>query len=265
MPVRSLIRSLWDFRGFVASAVAAEYRSRFARSRFGFAWLVLQPLFQVAIFALVLAEVLGARLPGVESAFGYAAYLLTGILAWSLFADLMQRLSTVFIDNASLLKKLSVPRAALPLVAVGSVGVTHVALMTILLIALPVLGFQPSLHWLWLPVLTAITVLLALGLGIIVGTINVVMRDAAQVLGVLLQLGFWMTPIVYHPDVLPDALQPWVALNPMAVMVMAFHDVMLFRAHPGWGVLCVAVGAMGLNALGWWVFRRASTDVVDAL
>lgn len=265
MPIGSLIRSLWAFRGFVASAVAAEYRARFARSRIGFAWLVLQPLFQVAIFALVLAEVLGARLPGVESTFGYAAYLLTGILAWSLFADLMQRLSTVFIDNASLLKKLNVPRGALPLVAAGSVGVTHLALMAILLVALPILGFPPSVHWLWLPLLTMVTALLALGLGVILGAINVVLRDAAQVLAVALQLGFWLTPVVYHPAVLPDALEPWVALNPMAVVVMAFHDAMLFDRAPGPAFAVVALGAIGLAALGWWMFRRASADIVDAL
>lgn len=265
MPLSPLIRSLWAFRGFVASAIAAEYRARFARSRVGFAWIVLQPLFQVAIFALVLAEVLGARLPGVDSTFGYAAYLLTGILAWSLFAELLQRLATVFIDNASTLKKLNVPRAALPLVVVGSVGITHLALMAILLVALPLLGFPPTAKWLWLPVLTGITAALAMGIGILIGTVNVVVRDAAQVLGVVLQLGFWLTPVVYHPSVLPDALQPWVMANPMAVMVVAFHDVMLFDAHPGWAVAGVAAAALALNALGWVVFRRASADVVDAL
>ena len=265
MNATALVRGVWQYRGFVSSAVRSEFRSRYARSRIGLAWMVLHPLFLVAIFTVVLSEVLAARMPGIDNVFGFAAYLLVGIMAWSLFAELTQRLSTVFIDNASLLKKLSVPRASLPMIAFGSVAVTHLILLLVLLVALPLLGFAPTLHWLWLPLLSSVTAAFALGLGVLLGTLNVFMRDVGQVLGVVLQLGFWMTPIVYHPSMLPAALEPWVVLNPMATMVVAYHNVLLFGVAPGWGVAILALLALGLNFLAWFMFRRAAADVVDVL
>lgn len=260
-----LCRGVWRYRGFITSAIRGEFASRYARSRIGLAWLVLQPLAMVVVFSLVLGEVLAARIPGVESPFGFAGYLLTGLLAWTLFAETTQRLGTVFIDHASALKKVAVPRAALPLVVLGSVAVGHLVLMLILLVALPLLDFPPGLHWLWIPFYSLIIAGLALGFGVLVGTLNVFMRDVGQVLGVVLMFGFWLTPIVYPVEVLPDALESWILLNPMAIMVMAYHDALLFGRGPGLGVAVVALLAVLLNLLAWRVFRRASPDLVDVL
>ena len=87
----ALLRSLWNYRFFVASSVAVDLRARFVRSRLGALWLVLQPLAQAAIFALILSSVLSARLPGIEGRFAYPTYLLSGMLAWSLFSHVQGR------------------------------------------------------------------------------------------------------------------------------------------------------------------------------
>lgn len=268
MPARFLpnvMSAAWRYRGFVVSAAVNEIRGRVARSRFGFAWVVMQPLAQVLVFATVLSSVLAARLGGIDNKYGYAAYLLAGILCWSLFAEVQQRLLTVFIDNASMLKKVSFPRAVLPLIAIGGALVNHVALVTVLLIILPLLGFLPSLPMLWLLPLAVLTVLLATGIGLICGVLNVFVRDVGQVMSVVLQFWFWLTPIVYPASIIPEDLRPAMALNPAYYLVEAYHDVLVFGRAPVEPLWPLLVLGLALLAMGWLLFRRASAELVDAL
>lgn len=260
-----MARAGWRYRGFIVSSVANDIRSRVARSRLGTAWIVLQPLAQVLIFATILSSVLAARLEGVDNKYAYSVYLMSGILCWSLFVEIVQRCITVFIDNATLLRKMQFPRITLPLVAVGSALVTNVALLVVMLVIFPVLGFYPTLAWVWLPLLMVLTVALATGLGLLLGTLNVFARDIGQVMAVVLQFWFWVTPIVYPVAILPDAFRATLVVNPVAPLVMAYHDVIVYGKAPGQGLWLVAATAALLLVFSLVVFRRASAELVDAL
>lgn len=263
--MESLLRAAWRYRGFVMSSIANEYRSRLARSRLGTAWVVLQPLAQALIFATILSGVLASRLQGVDNKYAYAVYLLSGILCWSLFVEIVQRCLTVFIDNAALLKKMQFPRISLPLVVVGSALVNNIALLAVLLVLLPILGFYPTIHWLWLPLLILLTVALATGLGLLLGTLNVFARDIGQVMAVVLQFWFWVTPIVYPINVLPSGFRGTLLINPVAPLAMAYHDVIVYGREPGGGLWFTAAFASLALLLAFVVFRRASAEMVDAL
>jgi ABC-type polysaccharide/polyol phosphate export systems, permease component len=260
----ALVSAAWRYRGFVVSSIKGEFRSRLARSRFGTAWIVLQPLAQVLIFATILSSVLGARLQDVDNKYGYAAYLLAGLLCWSFFAEIFQRCLTVFIDQASLLKKMQFPRIALPLVVIGSALVSNVVLVVVTLAILPILGFHPGVEWLWLPVLVLLTAAFATGLGLLLGTLNVFARDIGQVMVVVLQLWFWVTPVVYPVSIVPERFKAALVLNPMASLVGAYEDVLIYgRAPSSLWIPCVV--ACVLLVLSLVVFRRASPELVDAL
>lgn len=262
--MRALFNAAWQYRGFIATSVANEFKTRLARSRFGTAWIVLHPLAQVLIFALILSNVLAARLPGVDNKFAYAIYLLSGILCWSLFSEVVLRLVTVFIDNASMLKKIQFPRVALPLVVVGSALVSNVALLVVILIGLPALGVIPDVNFLWIPVLMFLTVGLATGIGLLLGTLNVFVRDIAQATQVVLQFWFWVTPIVYPITVVPEAFKTTLAFNPVMPLVMGYHNVIVYGKAPPplWGTVAFTVVSLVLAMV---VFRRASAEMVDVL
>ncbi len=261
----SLFAAAWRYRRFVVSSVVNDFRSRLSRSKLGTVWIVLHPLAQVLIFATILSSVLAARLQGIDNKYAYAVYLVSGILCWSLFAEIVQRCLTVFIDNGSLLKKMQFPRIALPLIVVGSSLVSNVALLLAILLILPVLGFYPTLAWIWIPVLMVLTVMLATGIGLLLGTLNVFARDIGQVMAIVLQFWFWVTPIVYPVDVVPEAFKSTLAFNPVAPLVMGYHDVIVYGRAPGAGLVYPAVMSLILLALGFFVFRRASAELVDAL
>lgn len=263
--LKSLVSAAWTYRGFIKSAIANEIRGRLARSRFGAAWLVLHPLAQVAIFATILSNVLAARLQGVDNRYAYAVYLIAGMLCWNLFVEIVQRCLTVFIDQAPLLRKMSFPRITLPLIVIGSAMVNNVALLLAAFLILPILGFTPDPAWLWLPMLLLITAALAAGIGLLLGTLNVFSRDVGQVTAVVLQFWFWVTPIVYPVSIVPEVFRSTLALNPVLPLVRAYQEVIVYGKSPSSDVLTTAGIALGLLALALVVFRRASSELVDAL
>lgn len=260
-----LFKAAWRYRGFITTSVANEFRSKLVRSRLGTAWLVLQPLAQVLIFATVLSNVLAARLQGVDSKYAYATYLMSGILCWSLFVEIVQRSLTVFIDNAPLLKKMQFPRIALPMIVVGSAAINNLLLLGVMLLILPILGVFPDVHYLWLPVLMVLTIALATGIGLLLGTLNVFARDVGQVVAVVLQFWFWVTPIVYPVTIVPDAFKATLVLNPVMPLVMGYHNVFVYGTSPPPELLSTAVVAIVVLAAGLWIFRRASSEMVDVL
>jgi len=261
-----MLVSAWGYRHFIVSSIRNEFRVRFVRSRLGGLWMVLHPLAQVAIFAFILSTVMSARLPGIDNRFAYAIYLTSGILAWSLFVEIITRCLTIFIDNGNLMKKMAFPRIALPLIVTGSAFVNNVLLLAAILLIFAPLGHFPTYHTLWLPVLMLALTMLGLGLGLVLGVLNVFMRDIGQVVPILLQVGFWFTPIVYMPAIIPEAYRGWLVLNPMYHVVRAYQNVLVFCEPPPWtGIMGVAAVGMALLALALFLFRKAAPEMVDVL
>lgn len=265
--MKNLLLGAWRYRHFILSSIQSEFRTRFIRSRLGGLWMIVHPLAQAAIFALVLAEVMAAKLPGMANdKFAYAIYLLSGMLAWSLFSEVIVRCLTLFIDNGNLLKKIVFPRISLPLIVVGSALFSNLLLFFAIIVVFGLLGHVPGAQMAWVPVLMLVTLALALGIGLILGVLNVFIRDVGQVVPVVLQLGFWFTPIVYTINLVPEALRPILHMNPMTSVVQNYQNTMLFNTTPdfaglGWLVLITLV----LLGVALSMFRRASAEMVDVL
>lgn len=261
-----MLASVWRYRHFIVSAIRADVRSRFANSRIAGLWLFVQPLVQVAIFATILSSVLSSRLPGVTSKYGYTVYLLAGISAWSLFSETLSRCLTVFVDNAGLLKKISFPRLCLPLIVIGSSLVNFAALMGVTTVFLLAIGGFPGLAYVWIIPLSALLIGFGASLGILLGVLNVFMRDIGQFVLVLMNLWFWFTPIVYPYNVVPDGVASLMRFNPMLPVVTAFHDVVLRGVSPDlWSLAPVAALTLLVAAFAVSTFKRAAPEMVDVL
>jgi lipopolysaccharide transport system permease protein len=264
--VREMLLAIWRYRHFIVSSIKNDLRSRFSRSKLGALWMILQPLAQVAIYALVLSRVLAAKLPGINNRYAYVIYLMAGMTAWALFSELLSRSVNMFVENGSLMKKVMFPRVCLPVIVAGSALVNNVLLLVAAVGVFVLVGHMPTAAYLWLPVLFLVNVVFSLGLGLLLGVINVFVRDVAQVMTVVLQLWFWLTPVVYMPTIIPEQLKMALELNPMYHIVLAFQTVMLYGQAPQVGGL-VAVGVFGVFMLGvsLLMFRRAAPEMVDVL
>ncbi len=128
------------------------------------------------------------------------------------------------------------------------------------------LGHQFNLAMLWLIPLTFITALLAISLGLILGVLNVFLRDTCQVVTIFLQMLFWFTPIIYPVSIIPEVYRHWLNINPLYPLTNAYQQIIVYGNNPQWEsvTLIVIIGFL-LSILSLFVFRKASVEMVDVL
>lgn len=261
-----MIRALWAYRGFILGSVKREFQIKYRNSLLGAAWNIINPLSMIVVYTVIFSEIMKARLPGIESNYAFSIYLCAGVLTWGLFAEITNRATGMFVDNANMLKKLSFPRLCLPVVVVCN-GLLNFAIVFGLFLAFLLLTDQlPGLPLLALLPLLLLQVALAIGLGISLGMLNVFFRDVGQFFGIFLTFWFWLTPIVYPMSILPEGIQPLMRWNPMYRLITAYQDVLVYNRWPNWYSLWpVAVLAVLLCIYGLYLFRRRSGEMVDEL
>jgi lipopolysaccharide transport system permease protein len=261
-----MIQALWAYRNFIYRSVCNDFKNRFARSKLGGFWMILHPLAQVAMFALILSNVLAAKLPGVNTSFGYALYLMAGTLGWSLFSELVGRSLNLFIENGNLIKKVRFPRIALPAILAGSCLINNALLLISVMVIFWLMGEAPNIQLLWLPFLIFITLALALGLGLCLSIINVFIRDVGQIVPILLQLLYWFTPIVYPASIIPEKYRGYLELNPIFPLITSFQNILVYKSPPLIpDCLIVFLVAIIFLFIGLVLFRRANSELVDIL
>lgn len=260
------LKAIWGYRYFILSSIKTEFYTKFVRSKLGGLWIVLYPLAQVAIYALVLSAVLSAKLPGIDSQYAYAIYLMSGILGWTLFSDILSRCITIFLDNANLIKKMSFPKITLPLIIVGSSIINNIFLFLAILVVFGLLGHIPNITILYVIPLIFIIVLLSLGLGLFLGILNVFLRDIGQIIPIVLQFWFWLTPIVYSWNIIPQKYMGYVMINPIASVIKSFQDILAYRRAPDMELLYypIIVGIF-FFILAIFTYIKANEEMADVL
>ncbi|HLX29239.1 MAG TPA: ABC transporter permease [Casimicrobiaceae bacterium] len=261
-----MLRECWEFRDFILASVKRDFVSRYLGTQLGFFWAVAQPLAMIAIYTLVFANIMRPALPGHPSRFAYSIYLCAGILSWQLFSDLLNRSVGVFVRNANLLKKVNLPKLSLPIIVALS-GLSNFAVVLVIFLAfLVAIGAFPVHAILALVPLLVLVVAFAVGLGVLLGTINVFYRDVEQSTAMLLQFWFWLTPIVYPGRSLPGFLGAALEWNPMWPIVGFAQSIFVEDRVPPWSTLVYpALVAIALLLLGLFAFRRLSGEIVDEL
>ncbi|MGM3224122.1 ABC transporter permease [Dickeya zeae] len=262
----TILRNIIAYRGFILSSVKREFQSRYRNSLLGAVWNILNPLAMIIVYTVIFSGVMKARVPGIDNSFGYSIYLCSGLLTWGLFSEIVLRSQNTFIDNANLLKKITFPRLCLPIVAILSALVNFLISFSIFLIFLILSGNMPGIEILsYIPILLVLS-LLAIGIGITVGVINVFFRDAGQLFSIVVQFWFWFTPIVYTSDILPEKIKNILSYNPMTGIIEACHTVMVKKVWPDWWGLIPALCVGGVFVwLGLTLFRKHSGEIVDEL
>ena len=261
-----MLLAVWAYRYFILSSIKTELKTRFARSKLGGFWMILHPLAQVLVYALILSQIMRAKLPEVETQYAYPIYILSGMVAWTLFSEVLNRSINIFVANANLLKKLSFPKLTLPIITIGTALVNFTLFLIVMFLVFGLLGHLPYHALQWLPLLIVITLALAIGIGLFFGTLNVFFRDIGQLMEVVLNFWFWLTPIVYMITIVPEKYHALFMLNPMTGIVMGFQSILLYDKAPNLHLLIyptiVAVASM---LLAMFVFYKAREEMADVL
>jgi lipopolysaccharide transport system permease protein len=165
-----------------------------------------------------------------------------------------------------MMKKINFPKIVLPVIVLGSSLLNYILLFFAVIMVFGVLGHSINITIFLLFPLTIVIMALSLGIGLVVGVLNVFVRDVGQVVPIVLQAWFWLTPIAYPVNIIPAQLQSFVAFNPMYIIVTAYHDVLVYGQLPALQPLVITMTvSLGLLLLGFFLFRRASAEMVDVL
>jgi lipopolysaccharide transport system permease protein len=260
------LKPLWSYRGFIIGSVKREFQAKYRASMLGASWAVLNPLAMIVVYTIVFSQVMQAKLPGISSTYGYSIYLCAGMLTWGLFAEIVGRGQTVFLDNANLLKKLNFPRLCLPTIIVASALVNFAIVFSLFLVFLIITGSFPGIVFLSVIPLIVLLVLFSIGLGISLGVLNVFFRDVGQFFGIFITFWFWLTPIVYTTNIMPESVRDWIAVNPMAPIMEGFQTVISAGNWPDWeSLMYPAILTTLLCTLGFQLFRKHSGEMVDEI
>lgn len=261
-----MLKSAWAYRGFILGSVKREFQSKYRNSVLGAAWTVLNPLAMIVVYTLIFSQVMGTKLAGVDSSFAYSIYLCAGILTWGLFAEITSRGQNVFLDHANLIKKLSFPRICLPIIVVLNAGLNFAIIFGLFTGFLILSGNFPG--WVFVGILPIfmVQVAFAIGLGIVLGVLNVFFRDVGQFFGIFLQFWFWFTPIVYPVEILSADIRAMLYWNPMMPIVRAYQGILVNGRWPEWETLLpVTVVSVVLCVFGARLFRKRAGEMVDEL
>lgn len=262
---------LWQRRELLASLTRRELRGKYKRSWLGWAWSMLNPLSSLIIFTVVFSLIFtGAKVEGTPSGLNnYTLYLACGLLPWNFLAGGIGTSTGALLAQSGLLKKVFFPREYV----VGSTVLSWLASFAIeLSVLLIAVGLTGKLRWQlipMLPVVMALQTLLILGISLGLSALNVYFRDVQHLLGIFLQVWFYLTPIVY-PLSLIEAKSPaaaaWYALNPMSHAVNAYRDLLYHGRLPtaqslGFLTLASVVSLVG----GTLFFRRLEPRLAEEL
>jgi len=236
MTLGTVLVSLYRYRSLLKALVLKDLKLKYRGSVFGFLWSLANPLLMIVVYTLAFTFILGMRTKM------FAFYLMLGQLAWAFFASSMMMSTASIVDNSGLLRTVVFPRAILP---IATVLFNFAQYLLTIAVFLPLMFawyriplVEPMLLF---PVVLVLHVAFTIGIALILATITVFFRDVRHLVEVALAVLFWLTPIVYELDRVPERLRLLILLSPMSPFVVAYQKLLFFREWPEATVCLVAV------------------------
>ena len=248
-------RGIFQYRDLIYQLVRKDIVSRYKRSVLGIAWTLLQPLAMMLILLLVFSTLF-------QAIKGYPAYILSGLIAWTFFAQTTSAIINQIVWGGALLKQIYVPRTSFGVSAIGT-GLVNLALSLIPMFLIMLLADVPF-RWslLFLPISMLLLAAFALGVGLIISTMAVHFPDVAEMYSIVLMAWMYLTPIIYPENIIPATYRFWFFnLNPMYHIIKVFRMPIIDGIVPD-AMTLIAAGIVSSLTLGiGWLFfsKRADT------
>jgi ABC-2 type transport system permease protein len=258
-PLTAVVVSLYRYRELLKNLVLKDLKLKYRGSVFGFLWSLLNPLLMIVVYTVAFTYIMQIRT--IEFVF----YLMLGQLAWSFFAGSATMSTGSIVDNGGLLKSVLFPRAILP---IGTVLFNFAQFLLTIAVFLPAMmlwyGVPPGPQMLLFPVFLVLQVVFTIGVALILSTWTAFFRDVRHLLEVGLAMLFWLTPILYEMDSIPERLQLLVLIGPVSPFVVAYEQMFYYGRWPDPAVWVIAathaLGAFVVGALLFLAFEPRFTE-----
>jgi lipopolysaccharide transport system permease protein len=255
-----------EHRGLISSMVKRDLTGRYKGSVMGLLWTVITPAVQIVIFTLIFKGIFNARFGPERSRFGFAIYLFCGMLPWIAFSEGVQRAATTLTENVNLVKRVVFPIESLPVNLALAAIVQQLFGTLVLLLLAAVFERVLSPTVLLLPLLLLPQFLITVGLGWLVASLGVFIRDIPQFSQLVLMTWMYLTPIIYPENYVPAQYHWLVALNPMSALIRSYRRILLEGRLPDWqGLMFTLAFAATCSLFGYWWFERTKKAFADVL
>ena len=255
-----IISRLVYIRDLSRVLIERDLKLRYKRSLLGVAWSLLNPLAQLLVFSLIFRLVIPLGIPN------YAAFLFTGLLAWNWFQSSLYEATGAIVDNRELIRRPGFSAVILPVVTVATNFIHYLFALPVLMVFLWMNGIALQSTALVLPVIFAVQFLFTLSLSYFVATLHVTFRDTQYLLGIVLLLGFYLSPVFYDASAIPERFQVIYRLNPMVMLIDAYRQILLQGQLPqGIDLLALSLISAGILWISHRIFVRASARFAEEL
>ncbi|MBX3364487.1 MAG: ABC transporter permease [Phycisphaeraceae bacterium] len=265
----AMVRNLWGRRDLIRQFTVREIQMRNRGSHLGVLWAVLTPLLLLTVYTLVFSTILRVRFDQAHSGsvLVYATTLFAGMMVFQMFSEPLARAPGLVVHKPNFVKKIVFPLEILPLTSMFSAIIYSGAGLLLVIVAHLVLGGGMGVYALLFPLVLVPVVLLGLGVGWILAALGVYLRDIQQLVAVVVQrVLFFITPVLYPLERVPEAYREWLYINPLTVVVDGARRTLLWNQPPRWDMLILWIGiGLVLAPVGYALFMKARRGFADVL
>jgi ABC-type polysaccharide/polyol phosphate export permease len=264
--LRQAMRELWHFRELIMTLAERDLRVRYKQAVLGVAWAVITPVVMMIAFTLVFTKVAPSITFGKGIPYVLGSYL--GLVPWTFFSTCVQTGGSSLVGNVGLLNKLYCPREVFPIAAIIDAIFDALIASLVLLVLFPLTGVAPKVQAFYVPLLLVPMMTFTLGVTLAISSVLVYMRDLRLVLPIAIQMGLFITPVIYPPwklDHSDMALRVvWSALNPLVPAIDGLRRTILLGQAPQWlPFLAGTAGGLVMLVGGFILFKRLETGIAD--
>lgn len=253
-------KSLYEYRELLKTSISKDVRGKYKNSVLGILWSFLNPLLQIAVYAIVFPLIMKNNLPN------YTVFLCCGLIPWNFFSAAISRTSFTMVENGNIIKKVYFPREILPLSVVTSEAVNFIISTIIILAFVLGYGMGISKFIIFYPLVLLVQYVLLIGISFIVSSVTVYFRDLQHFIGIALQLLFYATPIVYAPGQIPEGFQWILQFNPMTYVINGYRDIFYYKKMPDLSSMAMVleIGII-ICLIGYFIFSKLQRRFAEEL
>jgi lipopolysaccharide transport system permease protein len=266
VPGKHFLRNLIERRSLLFQLVRRDFEQRFVGSAVGWVWGLIHPLVLLLSWVYVFGFLFGQTPPPTAGTRYYALYVFSGMLPWMLFSETVQRSASSLLDHANLITKTVFPAEFVPVSVFFSTLASNLLALALLLAATLIWDRNLGVFVFLLPIYMLLIGLFAVGIGWIVASLHVFLRDTAQMVSVVLTFWFWMTPIMIAAEKVPRQARFLLTANPMYYAVKIYRQAVFTSQLPDWhDVATLALSSAAVFLAGGLFFRYMKKGFADVL
>jgi len=209
-----------------------DFKERYVGTGLGQLWYILSPVITILIYTVIFSDFMKMKLAIIDNSYAYSIHLIPALLAWTTFSTVIMRLNTSFFEKTNLIKKINVPMYTFQLSIVLTELFLFFISMVLAIIFLIIVHQPVTITFLWLIPLMILQTLFSLGLGVILSLFTPFFKDLKEAIPIIIQLWFWMTPIIYMKEMLTNKYPALLTYNPFFYFADSYQDIFLYSKAP---------------------------------